>query len=142
MKSLLLFFVGTLLLLFSCQRQSASGLSLSDAETDVESLDEVEQIIGDTTPQATTILWVDKKSMEYSNGTQIRTAKAKVTIHADGKLDLHSFVKEQPLHVRTYLKYRLNIFRITKIMMDSGHVQSGDQYVQLRYFLEMADKFR
>lgn len=135
MKALLFFFC-TLFVLFSCQNRPADTSSSTDLEGDVE------EIVGDTTPKATVILWVDKKMMKYENGTQIRTAKAKVTIHPEGKLSLHSFVKEQPLNVRRYLKYRLSIFQVTKIMMDSGHVKPGDQYVQLRYFLELAEKLK
>lgn len=133
MKSLLFFFC-SLLLFLSCQGKS----SLSSAASG----ESEEEMTEDTFPKATTIFWVDKKSLKFENGVPVRTAKARATINSDGKISLHSFVKDQPLHVRRYLSHRLTIFRVTKIMMDSGYVKPGEQYVQLRYFPELAGRFK
>ncbi|WP_297329942.1 DUF4891 domain-containing protein [uncultured Bacteroides sp.] len=53
-----------------------------------------------------------------------------------------SYVKSQDKHVRKYLQHRLDIFRVTKIMLDSGFVKPGVQYVQLKYVPERMQKYR
>ena len=59
-----------------------------------------------------------------------------------GKVKLLSYVKPQDSHVKSYLQYRLDIFRVKKIMLDSGYVKPGIQYVQLRYVPEKLTKRR
>ena len=58
----------------------------------------------DTTPKATAIFWVDKDN-----------------------------TKPQSQRIKSYLQYRLEEFRVKKVMLDSGFVKPGVQYVQLRY---------
>nr|WP_320058661.1 DUF4891 domain-containing protein [uncultured Bacteroides sp.] len=72
---------------------------------------------------------------------QIKTIKAKVFTHESGKVNVLSFTKEQPEDVQRYLKYRLDFFKVTKIMIDSGYIKTGEQYVQLRYIPEKMHLF-
>jgi Domain of unknown function (DUF4891) len=134
MKALLVLFF-FLLLLLSCQQTNRSQATEDDAKEAVDSL-----------PKATAIFWVDKKK---SNLTQkkdsplpVRTAKAKVDIDSTGKINVLSYAKPQEQKVINYLHYRLNIFRVTKVMLDSGFVKPGIQYVQLRYMPERMEKHR
>lgn len=131
--------VGPLLLcaLFVTLSCQGRGGGSSSSGQDNEAIEAEE----DTVEQATTIIWVDKGSRELEVGVAIRTAKAKVFIHSAGKIDLKSFVKEQPLSVRRYLKHRLDVYRIPKLILDSGFVKPGEQYVQLRYFLKESERF-
>lgn len=111
----------------------------------VASQDDVEEAV-DSIPKATAIFWVDKAK---SNLTQkkdypfsVRTAKAKVDIDSVGKVTVLSYVKPQDKKVMKYLQYRLDIFRVKKIMLDSGFVKPGVQYVQLRYVPDKMQKYR
>lgn len=110
------------------------------------SVKEEQEETADTTPKATAIFWVDKdKSLEArkkEGPISIRTVKAKVDIDSLGKVKLLSYVKPQDSHVKSYLQYRLDIFRVKKIMLDSGYVKPGIQYVQLRYVPEKITKRR
>lgn len=97
----------------------------------------------DTFPKATAIFWVDKRKWVPDKGIlPLCTAKAKVVIRDDGKVELKSFIKEQDGKVQRYLRYNLEIFRVQKVMMDSGFVKPGEQYVQLRYMPESAKTFK
>lgn len=90
----------------------------------------------DTTPKATAILWVDKNyhgDKKSTTPVPIRTVKVKADIQATGKVDILSYVKPQSARVERYLQERLEVFRITKVMLDSGFVKPGVQYVQIRY---------
>lgn len=122
----------SLFLLASCQSDPKGRTSAN--------VDEVAD--KDTIPEATGIYWVDKAKRVSKDPLAIRTVKAKVLVHEDGKVDLHSFVKEQPGHVERYLRYRLEIFRVQKVMLDSGFVKPGEQYVQLRYQKKEAKGFK
>lgn len=131
MKVLLLFFVG--FLLFSSCRHAAKMSIEMEGDT----------LFVDTFPKATAIFWVDKRKWVRDEGIlPLSTAKAKVVIRKDGKVDLKSFVKAQEGNVQRYLRYNLEIFRVQKVMMDSGFVKPGEQYVQLRYMPEKAKTFK
>lgn len=120
-----------------------SLLSCMDANHSVK---EEQEETTDTTPKATAIFWVDKdKSLEArkkEGPISIRTVKAKVDIDSLGKVELLSYVKPQDSRVKSYLQYRLDVFRVKKIMLDSGYVKPGIQYVQLRYVPEKLTKKR
>jgi len=112
----------SILVFFACQ-QSPKG---------DHNVDKIE-VREDDTIKATAIFWVDKVQRKKNERLQIKTIKAKVFIHENGKVNLLSFTKEQPEDVQRYLKYRLDFFKVTKIMIDSGYIKTGEQYVQLRY---------
>lgn len=135
MKALLVLFF-LLFLLLSCQHTNRSQATDQDDTKEVV----------DTTPKATTIFWVDKIKSKLTkkkdNPTLVRTAKAKVDIDSVGKIKVLSYVKPQEQRVINYLYYRLEKFRVTKIMLDSGFVKPGIQYVQLRYVPERMEKYR
>lgn len=131
MKLLLLFFLG-FLLFASCRHEVKTSIEMEEDTTFV-----------DTFPKATAIMWIDKRKWVPAEGIlPLATAKAKVEIQESGKVNLKSFVKKQPGNVQRYIKYHLEIFRVQKIMMDSGFVHPGEQYVQLRYMPEKAKKFK
>lgn len=129
MKALLVLFL-SLFLLLSCQNINQSGK---------EGQEDMEKMI-DTTSKATAILWVDKdkdyQAKKKNGPVSIRTVKAKVNIDSLGKVALLSYTKPQSQNVKSYLQHRLKIFRVKKVMLDSGFVKSGIQYVQLRYIPE------
>lgn len=135
MKALLVLFF-FLFLCLSCQHTNRSQATDQDDTKEVV----------DTTPKATTIFWVDKEKSKYTKKKDtplpVRTAKAKVNIDSVGKIKVLSYVKSQEQKVINYLQYRLEIFRVTKIMLDSGFVKPGIQYVQLRYVPERMEKYR
>ncbi|MBQ8224759.1 MAG: DUF4891 domain-containing protein [Bacteroides sp.] len=132
MKSLLLIFM--IASLFSACNRRAGGASV-----------EADTAFVDTFPKATAIFWVDKHRQQKYNIPQgstydaptFRTVKAKVVIDSIGRIKVISYVKPQLKRVEKYLQDRLEVFRVTKIMMDSGYIHPGSQYVQLRY---MPDK--
>lgn len=124
MRKPLFLLVALLLVLFSCDSHSRKG---KDEATFAE-------FFPDTTEKATAIFWVDKKAIPPNYPLKrVRTAKAKVIIRQNGKVDLLEFRKQQPSDVAKYIAYRLEIFRVPSIMLDSGYVKTGEQYVQLRY---------
>ncbi|WP_455591633.1 DUF4891 domain-containing protein [Bacteroides sp.] len=134
MMKLLLFFFFSFFLIVACQRAPQQKAEPDETET----TDTI-----DTLPKATAIFWVDKRKWVRDEGIlPLSTAKAKVVISEDGKVDLKSFVKPQDGNVQRYLRYNLEIFRVHKVMMDSGFVKPGEQYVQLRYMPEKAKKFK
>lgn len=133
MKTLLFFFF-SLFLIIACQNGPKEEKAAKDA---------ADSTFVDTFPKATAIFWVDKRNWVRAEGIlPIATAKAKVVINEQGKVNLKSFIKRQDAKVQRYLRYHLEVFRVQKIMMDSGFVKPGEQYVQLRYMPEKAQKFK
>lgn len=128
MKALLTLFF--LLLLLSC-RQATRPQAAANEEKEMETF-------MDTTPKATAIFWVDKSKnpLKKEFPLPIRSVKAKVDIDSTGKVVLLSYVKPQDAKVRKYLQYKLESFRVSRLMLDSGFVKTGQQYVQLRYMPE------
>lgn len=123
----------SLFLFLSCQGVNRSGME-----------GEEEGIA--PTPQATAIFWVDKdkdyQSRKKKGPLMIRTVKAEVDIDSLGRVKLLSYTKPQRTNVKSYLQYRLENFRVKKVMLDSGFVKPGVQYVQLRYMPEKLEKHR
>ena len=135
MKTLLILFF-SLFLFLSCQKTNRAQTADSD---------DMEESV-DTIPQATTIFWIDKAkdNMAQKEGKplSLRTVKAKGDIDSLGKIELLSYVKPQSTRVKSYLQYRLEVFRVKKVMLDSGFVKPGVQYVQLRYVPDNMEKHR
>ena len=129
MKTLLLLFFSLFVVLSSCRHTSQSQ------ESELNS----DEVYMDTTPKATAIFWVDKKN---SGGKKddfpipVRTVKVKANIYSSGRIEILSYLKPQKDRVRHYLRNRLEIFRVSKIMLDSGFVKPGIQYAQIRYMPE------
>lgn len=131
MKAILFLFF-SLFLIIACQ----------DGPQKQTNADGAKEVV-DTFPKATAIFWVDKRNWVPNKGIlPLCTAKAKVVIRDDGKVELKSFIKEQDGKVQRYLRYNLEIFRVQKVMIDSGFVKPGEQYVQLRYMPESAKTFK
>ncbi|ADV44278.1 DUF4891 domain-containing protein [Bacteroides helcogenes] len=133
MKTLLgLFFLFFSFFLLSCQQSSHSQT------TDEEGTKE----LMDTTPKATAIFWIDKSKdpLKKEFPIPIRSVKTKVDIDSTGKVEILSYVKPQDGKVRKYIQHRMKMFRVSKIMLDSGFVKAGEQYVQLRYMPEKMPK--
>ncbi|MFR7518227.1 MAG: DUF4891 domain-containing protein [Bacteroides uniformis] len=126
MKTLLVLFL-FLLSLLSCQDTNRSGKDVSE---------DMEEPV-DTTPKATAIFWVDKdkdyQAKKKDGPLSLRTVKARVEIDSLGKVNLLAYTKPQSQRIKSYLQYRLEEFRVKKVMLDSGFVKPGVQYVQLRY---------
>ena len=113
MKTLLVLFL-FLLSLLSCQDTNRSGKDVSED-----------------------IFWVDKdkdyQAKKKDGPLSLRTVKARVEIDSLGKVNLLAYTKPQSQRIKSYLQYRLEEFRVKKVMLDSGFVKPGVQYVQLRY---------
>lgn len=126
----------SLCLFLSCQNTNRSQTAEQD---------DMEEVV-DTTPKATAIFWVDKGKNKLTAvselPTPIRTVKAKVDVDSTGKVEIISYVKPQSPKIKRYLQHRLEIFRVKKVMIDSGYVKLGEQYVQLRYIIEKMEKYR
>ena len=129
MRNLLLLLL-LMLLLPACKR----GAQLSAAPTEE---------VADTLPRATAIFWIDKhRTMKQipedkRSSCTFRTVKARVNIDSVGQIHVLSYVKPQYKNVQRYIAKRLEVFRVTKPMLESGYIHTGEQYVQLRY---MPDK--
>ncbi|MDD3038548.1 DUF4891 domain-containing protein [Bacteroides sp.] len=62
----------------------------------------------------------------------VRTIKAKVFIHKDGKVDLKEFVKDQSPGVNKYIRHYLAKFQVPKRMFEGGYLNPGEQFIQIR----------
>lgn len=136
--SKLIFLLFFFFLILSCQGNRTTAISEEDTAKDEESV----AVAADTVEKATAIFWIDMKDKQHVDDPVIRTAKARVNILDNGRVELQSFLKEQSGKVQRYIRYKLESFRVTKIMMDSGFVSPGEQYVQLRYKRGLADQFK
>ena len=123
MKALLFSFFALLCILFSCQPSSKAQ---DGGEEDAQ-----EEFV-DTTPKATAIFWIDKAETKHCKEWGFRTVKAKVLIHENGKVDLEAFVKKQSPDMEKYVRHHLAKFQVSEKMLESGYVQPGEQFVQLR----------
>ena len=108
----------TLLLLIvvttSCQLKKSDNTETAVAES--TEIDNAEDCTADTV-KATAIFWIDKAETKHCK---------------DGKVDLMSFVKKQSPAVETYIRHHLSKFKVSEKMFESGYVQPGEQFVQLR----------
>ena len=84
------------------------------------------------TISATAIFWIDKAETKHCKEWGFRTVKAKVLIHENGKVDLEAFVKKQSPDMEKYVRHHLAKFQVSEKMLESGYVQPGEQFVQLR----------
>ena len=75
----------------------------------------------------------DYQAKKKDGPLSLRTVKARVEIDSLGKVNLLAYTKPQSQRIKSYLQYRLEEFRVKKVMLDSGFVKPGVQYVQLRY---------
>ena len=55
------------------------------------------------TVKATAIFWIDKAEAKHCKDSGLRTIKAKVFIHENGKVDFLSFTKKQSSGVEKYI---------------------------------------
>ncbi|MCD8183045.1 MAG: DUF4891 domain-containing protein [Bacteroides sp.] len=127
MRILLFLLLSLFVMLSACRNGGQSGNGKQ--ESGVEHVD--------TTLKATAIFWVDKEKNVYSKQKRdplpVRTVKAKVNIFTTGRVEVLSYVKPQSKQLEKYMQERLEVFRVAKVMLDSGYVKPGEQYVQLRY---------
>ena len=102
-----------------------------------ESIDENMSVDNtETTVKATAIFWIDKAEAKHCKDSGLRTVKAKVFIHENGKVDFLSFTKKQSSGVEKYILHHLDKFQISKRMLEGGYIQTGEQFVQLRCMRE------
>ena len=99
-----------------------------------ESIDENMSV--DNTVKATAIFWIDKSEVKHCKEYGFRTVKAKVFVHEDGKVDFQSFVKKQSTDLEKYIRHHLAKFQVSERMLESGYIQPGEQFVQLRCMRE------
>lgn len=88
------------------------------------------------TVKATAIFWIDKSEVKHCKEYGFRTVKAKVFVHEDGKVDFQSFVKKQSTDLEKYIRHHLAKFQVSERMLESGYIQPGEQFVQLRCMWE------
>lgn len=88
------------------------------------------------TVKATAIFWIDKAEVKHCKEYGFRTVKAKVFVHEDGKVEFQSFVKKQSTDLEKYIRHHLAKFQVSERMLESGYIQPGEQFVQLRCMWE------
>lgn len=132
MKTILFYFL-LIILATSCQVKQQENAENRIA-TDIN--DNHTKICIVDTVQATAIFWIDKSENKNCKEWGFRTIKAKVFVHENGKVDLLAFVKKQSPDVEKYIRYHLNRFQISERMRESGYIQPGEQFVQLRCLYE------
>ena len=130
-----------IILAVSCQMKQKQNQNSDDSIAENMSVDGTETCIVDTV-KATAIFWIDKSKdpLKKEFPLPIRSVKTKVDIDAAGKVKILSYVKPQDGKVRKYIQHRMKTFRVSKMMLYSGFVKTGEQYVQLRYMPEKMPK--
>ena len=128
MKTILFYFLLTILAV-SCQLKQSENTE-KEVSDNVSNSD-TEECIADTI-SATAIFWIDKAETKHCKEWGFRTVKAKVLIHENGKVDLEAFVKKQSPDMEKYVRHHLAKFQVSEKMLESGYVQPGEQFVQLR----------
>ncbi|RHL62342.1 DUF4891 domain-containing protein [Bacteroides thetaiotaomicron] len=122
-----------IILAVSCQMKQNQNSDESINEN--MSVDNTETCMVDTV-KATAIFWIDKAEAKHCKDSGLRTIKAKVSIHENGKVDFLSFTKKQSSGVEKYILHHLDKFQISKRMLEGGYIQTGEQFVQLRCMRE------
>ena len=124
-----------IILAVSCQMKQKQNQNSDDSIAENMSVDGTETCIVDTV-KATAIFWIDKAEAKHCKDSGLRTIKAKVFIHEDGKVEFGSFVKKQSIGLEKYIRHHLDKFQISERMLKSGYIQPGEQFVQLRCMRE------
>ena len=94
-----------IILAVSCQMKQNQN---SDESIDGNmSVDNTETCMVDTV-KATAIFWIDKAEAKHCKDSGLRTIKAKVFIHENGKVDFLSFTKKQSSGVEKYILHHLD----------------------------------
>ena len=107
-----------IILAVSCQMKQNQN---SDESIDENmSVDNTETCMVDTV-KATAIFWIDKAEAKHCKDSGLRTIKAKVFIHENGKVDFLSFTKKQSSGVEKYILHHLDKFQISKRMLEGGY---------------------
>ena len=118
-----------IILAVSCQMKQ--NQNSDDSIDENMSVNSTETCMVDTV-KATAIFWIDKAETKHCKEWGFRTVKAKVLIHENGKVDLEAFVKKQSPDMEKYVRHHLAKFQVSEKMLESGYVQPGEQFVQLR----------
>lgn len=129
MKRILFYFLLAILAV-ACQ------LKQSDKSVSEEMKAENDEICIVDTVQATAIFWIDKAETKHCKEWGFRTVKAKVIVYENGQVELLGFVKKQSNELERYVRHHLAKFRVSERMLESGYVQAGEQFVQLRCLWE------
>ena len=132
MKTILFYF---LLAILAVSCQSKQSENTEKEVSDNVSNSDTEECIADTI-SATAIFWIDKSEVKHCKEYGFRTVKAKVFVHEDGKVDFQSFVKKQSTDLEKYIRHHLAKFQVSERMLESGYIQPGEQFVQLRCMWE------
>ena len=111
-----------IILAVSCQMKQ--NQNSDDSIDENMSVNSTETCMVDTV-KATAIFWIDKSEVKHCKEYGFRTVKAKVFVHEDGKVDLEK-----------YIRHHLAKFQVSERMLESGYIQPGEQFVQLRCMWE------
>lgn len=132
MKTILAFF-SLIILAVSCQQNQNKN-----ANENISS----KQIVSKSGPiDITAVFWIDKAERDtLTYPYHVRTVKAKVLIHEDGKVDLKEFIKDQTPSVDKYIRHHLAKFQIPPKEFGPRRIKPGEQIVQLRYLWEAKQK--
>ena len=116
-----------IILAVSCQMKQNQNSDESINEN--MSVDNTETCMVDTV-KATAIFWIDKAEAKHCKDSGLRTIKAKVFIHENGKVDFLSFTKKQSSGVEKYILHHLDKFQISKRMLEGGYrtIRSASLY--------------
>ena len=95
---------------------------------------DTEECIADTI-SATAIFWIDKSEVKHCKEYGFRTVKAKVFVHEDGK-SIFSLSSKTVNRLEKYMRHHLAKFQVSERMLESGYIQPGEQFVQLRCMWE------
>ena len=116
-----------LYLLLSLSLSACQGIKTVHSDMEEEQLGCENEI-------AKAILWIDRTGNESLRQYGfIRTVKAHVNVYSDGTFRIISFCKKQEPEVVKYLEKRVAVFTIPKFFFEEGYIESGEQYLQLRY---------
>lgn len=122
-----------IILAVSCQMKQ--NQNSDDLITEDIADDNTESRMVDTV-KATAIFWIDKAEVKHCKEYGFRTIKAKVLVREDGKVDFQYFVKKQSTDLEKYIRHHLAKFQVSERMLESGYIQPGEQFVQLRCMWE------
>ena len=116
-----------IILAVSCQMKQKQNQNSDDSIAENMSVDGTETCIVDTV-KATAIFWIDKAEAKHCKDSGLRTIKAKVFIHEDGKVEFESFVKKQSIGLEKYIEKRIYTARRT-IRSASLHAGEAERKV-------------
>ena len=114
-----------IILAVSCQMKQNQNSDESINEN--MSVDNTETCMVDTV-KATAIFWIDKAEAKHCKDSGLRTIKAKVFIHENGKVDFLSFTKKQSSGVEKYILHHLDTNVGRRVYTNRRTIRSASLY--------------